>query len=315
MLDRFRDLFAVRLPPFGRPRRGDVSIVFYNAMFGTGADLTAPEGFRISDDPSQAATADAVVFHIPTLGALPARKPRGQLWVAWSMESDVNYPRLRDADSMRAFDLRMTYRLDSDVPDLYTGYYADPDNMLRALRTPPRTRDPDDIVSMFISSGINASGRLEYAAELMKHLPVNSYGSALRNARIADDHGRPSKLATIGRHAFDLAFENSVSVDYVTEKFFDPLIVGTIPVYLGAPNVDRFAPGERCFINTADFSGPRELAAYLWHLVENEAEYLSYLEWKQRPFRREFLALLESQREPRNVRLCRAIRARMGGRQ
>jgi hypothetical protein len=41
--------------------------------------------------------------------------------------------------------------------------------------------------------------------------------------------GTQAKLNTIGRYKFYLAFENNNAVDYVTEKFFHSLIVGTVP--------------------------------------------------------------------------------------
>ena len=68
------------------------------------------------------------------------------------------------------------------------------------------------------------------------------------------------------RYKFTLAFENTVTPDYVTEKLYEPLIAGSVPVYRGAPNVADFAPAPRCFIDAADFAGPAELAAYLDHL-------------------------------------------------
>jgi hypothetical protein len=69
----------------------------------------------------------------------------------------------------------------------------------------------------------------------------------------------------------------------VTEKFFDALIAGSVPVYLGAPNIDEFAPGEHCFVNASKFRNPRALADYLLHLAANESEYQSYLAWKETP--------------------------------
>jgi hypothetical protein len=41
--------------------------------------------------------------------------------------------------------------------------------------------------------------------------------------------GTQAKLKTIGQYKFYLAFENNNAVDYVTEKFFHVLIVGTVP--------------------------------------------------------------------------------------
>jgi hypothetical protein len=66
--------------------------------------------------------ARAVVFHIPSapdIRTIPKRE--GQIWVAWSMESDAWYPQLSSVDYMKYFDLTMTYRLDSDIPNPYFG--------------------------------------------------------------------------------------------------------------------------------------------------------------------------------------------------
>lgn len=51
--------------------------------------------------------------------------------------------------------------------------------------------------------------------------------------------------------------------DYVTEKFYEGLKSASLMVYLGAPNVHRYAPARRSFINVADFSGVDDLASYL----------------------------------------------------
>jgi hypothetical protein len=312
-----RGLTLGRAPGFGRRRPGsETLIVLFNTMWGHAIEndgVPLPDGCQLTTDRHRVGQAAAVVFHIPSVSALPTRKPPGQLWVAWSLECEANYPRLRDPAYMRQFDLTMTYRLDSDVPIAYTSYYSDVDNLARALRTPPKPKSPRNVATLFISSGMNRSGRTEYAAELMCHLDVHAYGKIFRNRDIPDDRGRPSKLALIADYQFDLAFENAIADDYVSEKFFDPLVVGTVPVYLGAPNVERFSPGDHCFINTADFSGPKELADYLRHLQGHPAEYDAYLAWKDRPFRSAFLSLLEGQREPLFARLCRAVLERRWG--
>src|ERR1700674_2740168 len=61
---------------------------------------------HFTHDQSLRCQADAVCFHAPDLrpsrfGRLPFRKPRGQRWVVMSMESEVNYPLLRNARWMR----------------------------------------------------------------------------------------------------------------------------------------------------------------------------------------------------------------------
>jgi hypothetical protein len=88
-------------------------ILFYNTMWG--APLEVPENLPadcgVSTDRGRYADADAVVFHIPEWGTwrriLLPRKRSGQVWVAWSMECEQNYPLLLDPVFMRRFDLTM----------------------------------------------------------------------------------------------------------------------------------------------------------------------------------------------------------------
>jgi hypothetical protein len=67
------------------------------------------------------------------------------------------------------------------------------------------------------------------------------------------------------------------------------LVAGSVPVYLGAPNVADFAPGERCYLDVRDFAGPAELAAHLTALAADEEAYDGLLAWKRRPLRAGFV--------------------------
>jgi hypothetical protein len=128
--------------------------------------------------------------------------------------------------------------------------------------------------------------------ELMRHVPVHSYGRSLRNRMLASDDGPATKRATLARYPFTLAFENSVADDYVTEKFFDPLVAGSVPVYMGTAAVRDFAPGEHCYLDVRDFAGPAALAARLRELVADPVAYRRYLAWKERPLRSAFNAMV-----------------------
>lgn len=86
-----------------------------------------------------------------------------------------------------------------------------------------------------------------------------------------------------------------------------------MPVYLGAPNIERFAPAEHCFVNVADAPEPRHLAEVLLSLWRAPERYASYLEWKTRPFRASFEELLALRQRSTLVRLCERIRLRAGG--
>jgi len=272
-----------------------------------------PGECRMIYDRLRIAEANAVVFHIPTLRDPIERlwKRPGQRWVAWSMESDANNPRLADPEFMSNFELTMTYRRDSDVwvPYLKAGFVGLADGFVgpgpEAMLEPPRPKTEVAPAIYVASNPETLSGRDAYVRELMRYLEVDSYGSSLNNRTWPTDAGRATKLETLSRYKFTLAFENSFAEDYVTEKFFDAIVAGSVPVYLGAPNIADFAPGDRCFIDVAAFAGPRELATHLLELSHDETAYQEYLAWKSDGLRPEFLALL-TRLEPHP--LCRLAR-------
>jgi hypothetical protein len=266
-------------------------------------------GCELTSDLRQLRHADAVVFHIPTTPLpMPFRKQPGQAWVALSAESESNYPQLADPAFMAQFDLTATYRQDADV---VLGYCRPRDWLAFKPRPLPAQRESAPAVYI-ASSEVDRSGRTEYVRELMHHMPVDSYGRSLNNRSFAADTGTPTKLATIARYRFTLAFENSIAPDYVTEKFYDPLVVGSVPVYLGAPNVGEYAPGPGCHIDVRDFGDPAELARHLLELAGDEQRYARHLEWRDRPLDPRFIALAREQQTPAICRVCRVLRARRG---
>jgi hypothetical protein len=203
------------------------------------------------------------------------------------------------------FDVWLTYRRDADVWCPYFG----PEH-LAGFRSGPSEKTERSPAVTFISSSHDRSGRIAYLEELMRHMPVDSYGKVRQNRTLERDGGAKTKRRTLARYRFTLAFENAVDEDYVTEKFFDPLCTGSVPVYLGAPNIDDFAPGQHCFINVAKYDSPRHLAAHLIELADDPTAYNRYLRWRSEPLRPAFLDMVETVRLPPLCRLSRLVRER-----
>ncbi|KAA6186744.1 hypothetical protein F2Q65_05085 [Thiohalocapsa marina] len=286
-------------------------ILFYNTMWDqplTYNDEDIPENFIPTTDRYYFRYAAAVVFHLPSLQVpQPISKREGQIWVAWTMECcEAHYPRMCDPAFASLFDLRMDYHPESDI---FVSYI--PDDLQNFHAAPVPKYGKEFLINSFISSPYNHSGRVEYLTKLMQYMDVHCYGRLLQNRLIQHDKGRVSKLETIARYKFTLAFENAIAQDYVTEKFYDPLTAGSVPVYLGAPNIDEFAPGEGCFINIADFPSPQALADHLLQLANNPTRYSHYLEWRQKPFSKPFSRLLEKQKAPPFTQLCRKVEERL----
>ena len=67
------------------------------------------------------------------------------------------------------------------------------------------------------------------------------------------------KVATSAGYRFAYCYENSTELaGYVTEKLFDVLSAGTVPVYLAHPSDMESIPGD-CFIDRSRFSDDAEL--------------------------------------------------------
>lgn len=165
------------------------------------------------------------------------------------MEFEAHYQWQYLPETLALFDIHAAYKMDSDVPTPY-------------------------IVKLL--------------EELMACIDIHSYGKAHRNRLLKRDDGGRTKLQTTATYKFSLAFEYAVGKDYVTEKFSHPLMMGSVPVYLGAPNIADFAPGEHCYIDVRDFSSARALADHLLKLDKDDNAFRAYLGWKKRPFRPAF---------------------------
>lgn len=82
------------------------------------------------------------------------------------------------------------------------------------------------------------------------------------------------KVNAISRYKFCLAFENCIAPGYITEKIFDCFKARTVPIYWGAPNVEKYIPKE-CFIDMRDYQSYGDLRDYIVGM--NTGKYNSYL--------------------------------------
>ncbi len=88
----------------------------------------------------------------------------------------------------------------------------------------------------------------------------------------------PDKLETLSRYRFALCTENDRhpfwSRGYVTEKIVDCFYAFTVPVYLGAADIETHIPPE-CFIDLRRFASLSELDTFLSDMSDDV--YLGYL--------------------------------------
>jgi hypothetical protein len=267
------------------------------------------DGFSVTTNHDYMDQSVAVIFHMPTLKKDDKifrnfMKRKDQLWVFWSMECEDNYSWQYEPEVVGLFDITSTYKVDSDIPVLYLHpVYFD------VFRKEPAPKTA--LINAFISSTFDKSNRLLYLKELMSYLEVDSYGKTLNNKSLNNDEGPLTKWEVISRYKFTIAFENAIAKDYVTEKYFQPLVSGSVPIYLGAPNIDEFAPGNNTYINVHSFSSIKALADYILELDSDTKAYNKYLEWKSLPFKEEFEQKKKIMETDPVIRLCRYLKSRI----
>ncbi|MGI9522090.1 MAG: glycosyltransferase family 10 domain-containing protein [Hyphomicrobiaceae bacterium] len=237
--------------------------------------------------------ADAVWFHAPSVNDVPRRKE--QPWILMSMESDVNYPALKNPAVLAQFDHLMTYRLDSDIPCVYPNWHQ-----YGTFLNPPPTRSGPSrgALATFIASN-SVLHRDSYVSEMLKYVSIDCLGECLHNADIEAlgpagwaRGAWKGKLSVLPHYKFYLAFENSIATDYVTERIFHAFQSGVVPVYRGAPNIQDFVPEQDAVIDAADFASPKELAQYLRALDNDDEAYARHLAWKHDGYSQNFEALV-----------------------
>jgi hypothetical protein len=81
-----------------------------------------------------------------------------------------------------------------------------------------------------------------------------------------------NKKDVLREYKFVFCFENTTFPGFVTEKIFDSMIAGSIPIYYGASDVQEQVPKD-CFIDYRDFKTIAELVAFMQNMSEAEYEH------------------------------------------
>lgn len=85
--------------------------------------------------------------------------------------------------------------------------------------------------------------------------------------------GGNAKIRAMANYRFALVVENTRHPGYVTEKIFDAFISGTVPIYWGAPDIEKFVPAD-CFINGSKFPSLSDLEHFMLTMSEPEHQAL-----------------------------------------
>jgi len=103
--------------------------------------------------------------------------------------------------------------------------------------------------------------------------PASGADAATRRAIARSYRGSiasDGKLKTLTGYKFTLCFENTIFPGYITEKLFDCLLAGTIPIYLGAPDIGDYVPKD-ILVDFRDFRDYPSLEEFLRKMSAEKA--------------------------------------------
>lgn len=249
-------------------------------------------GCTLTDDVRAYAQADAVIVHhrevsTGTAELPPDPRPPAQKWIWMNYESPAHTPGLWRFEGV--FNLTLTYRTDSDIFLPY-GYLVPrqprskgfQNRSAQPLRAPSRAHlHRPRLAAWVISNWSESHARVALYYQLRRYIQVDVFGRA--GQPLPEDSGGGSVVRLLGRYQFYLALENSQYTDYITEKLWNAVLAGAVPVVLGPSrqNYERFLPPES-FIHVDDFPTVRGLARYLLMLRRNPARLKRHLDWRGR---------------------------------
>ncbi|XP_071514201.1 alpha-(1,3)-fucosyltransferase C-like isoform X2 [Panulirus ornatus] len=258
--------------------------------------------------------ADAVLFRADEYPwrRLPTRRvPPDQRWVLVNVEAPpaaapISGPSQRQASAL--INWTMTYHSHSDVVAFY-GYFLSYNVSVRPVRPNmiwehwkamdqqrealkrgatlqevlgPAWRsfvNKTRVVAWMSSHCKTRSRREEYITQLEKYLHVDKYGSCgpLKCGK-RSPRGSWCWKNVLHKYSFYLSMENSLCSEYVTEKLYNPLVYGIVPVVWGGADYSWFLP-PHSYINARHYH-PKELAALLLRLHNDPVAYGRYHLWR-----------------------------------
>ena len=219
------------------------------------------------------------------------RRPQ-EAWALMHEESPKNNPIFSHAEMIRHFNFTSTFSRKSSFP--LTSQYLESLEFLTTASYLVTTEEKNRLQAeeglapvAYVQSGCDSpSLRDEWVSEFMKHIKVDSYGACLNNKQLPADLRGSEKFESdrfykyLARYKFVIAFENAICDDYVTEKLWRTLGTGSVPIYLGAPNIESLLPNKNSAILVKDFQSPYEVANYVDKLNRDDGLYNSFLQHK-----------------------------------
>ncbi|XP_046959313.1 alpha-(1,3)-fucosyltransferase 10 [Vanessa cardui] len=282
-------------------KHGDYPVIMWwtSGFPGTSETIHCPNNIKcdfINDkNYNKIFNVDAYLFYASNIkfDDLPLpRNPNDILWGLYHEESPRNVEELLHEKILSLFNYSATFSRYSDIP--FPLQYLESLEDITSTKYFKPTRVKTNLLNelspiLYLQSDCEtATERDIYVKELIKFIDIDSYGACLNNkempTKFQEDYlnnlNDDDFLNYISRYKFVLAIENGVCDDYVTEKFWRAIKIGTVPIYFGSPTIKDWLPNNKSAILLEDFPTPKIMSEHLKKLLNNDNLYDEYLTHK-----------------------------------
>ena len=258
---------------------------------------------------SKIAQADMVIFNFDLFyefsKEMPPRPRPDVIYVYTSMENTNSIPR-PVAATWNQFNFFWSYHT---TLRLRTSWLTLMNLTYEHILRPPlvsfekRFRVP---LSALISHCWDSVGRAGFLREIMKLMPVHSYGTCFRNRPVKGKHAELQEqngIPLLAFYKFHLLIENALCTDHVSEKFARGIRVNTIPLVASKdslPPYNLLQPTTNFLIDVMNFKTVKEVAEEVLKISANKKLFESYMAYKSmrvEDFNPGFRAMMEDRGE------------------
>jgi GR25 family glycosyltransferase involved in LPS biosynthesis len=210
----------------------------------------------------------------------------GAIMVVVAMESRSRFPLHNTLKFKHFFDIGVSYHNNLSIQVSYNNYLP------RDFSNPGVPFDQKRNSLVFMHSNCRSTYRNELFDKISQMIPVDALGSCKNNANVEtilpQCRGLPHSGDTVWsesecilhHYKFYLAIENSRDEDYVTEKLYQGLRSGSVPIYYGAPNIRDYLPHPDSVLLIEDFDSLDSLVDYIKRASSDEILYAKHMAWK-----------------------------------
>lgn len=255
-------------------------------------------------DRSYTHTADSDVLLLPIqimrqVVAWPTKVKAGQINAMLHMENSDLYGWGGGPQVLQGLDMLLSHRPPpvqaKHVTHLWQSYLNSPEEAFRAQGLSFHERRP--VLPVWISNCKKSQARNQVLQILIDQgLPVVSMGKCFNTAKMEEvfpecmNLTRHSPMVDMQKEcAFwhsrgALVLENSAEDDYVTEKLWQPLKHGAVPVYYGTHTFKKMLPVQDAAIYMMDYQKDfPALVREIKRMLYDEAAFLEYNRWRNAP--------------------------------